>query len=156
MPLQATAEVALFSLGFSLYLYFSLSFYFFYCSLIYGRKFLFLLLACLWVWGFGFFLGFNDFEKGGILIWVWGCKKEMIFVSSFGCSKGWIFGLGVAMFLCWDFGASGFLWLDVCALCWQWCWWLVLSFEAPAMGIMGLIRRWRDWVRREEKERGDA
>ena len=52
--------------------------------------------ACLWVWGFGFFLGFNDLEKEGILIWVWGCKKEWIFVSSFGCSKGWIFGLGVA------------------------------------------------------------
>ena len=52
--------------------------------------------ACLWVWGFGFFLGFNDLEKEGILIWVWGCKKERIFVSSFGCSKGWIFGLGVA------------------------------------------------------------
>ena len=52
-------------------------------------------------------------------------------------SKGWIFGLGVAMFLRWDFGAMGFLWLDVCVLCWQWGWWLVLSFEAPAMGVMG-------------------
>ena len=52
--------------------------------------------AYFWVWGFGFFLGFNDLKKEGILIWVWGCKKERIFVSSFGCSKGWIFGLGVA------------------------------------------------------------
>ena len=45
--------------------------------------------------------------------------------------------MGVAMFLRWDFGAMGFLWLDVCVLCWQWGWWLVLSFEAPAMGVMG-------------------
>jgi len=36
---------------------------------------------------------------------------------------------------------------------WQWCWWLVLSFEALAMEVVGLIQRWRDWVRREEKER---
>ena len=36
---------------------------------------------------------------------------------------------------------------------WQWCWWLVLSFEAPAMEVVGLIQRWRDQVRREEKER---
>ena len=92
-------------------------FLFFYCSLIYGWKFLFLLLTCLWVWRFGFFLGFNDLEKEGILIWVWGWKKERIFVSSFGCSKGCIFGLDMAMFLCWDFWASGFLWLDVCVMC---------------------------------------
>ena len=92
-------------------------FLFFYCSLIYGWKFLFLLLTCLWVWGFGFFLGFNDLEKEGILIWVWRWKKERIFVSSFGCSKGCIFGLDMAMFLCWDFWASGFLWLDVCVMC---------------------------------------
>ena len=77
-------------------------------SLIYSRKFLFLIPACLWVWGFGFFLGFNDLEKEGILIWVWGCKKERIFVSSFGCSKGWIFGLGVAMLLRWDVGGYAF------------------------------------------------
>ena len=32
-------------------------------------------------------------------------------------------------------------------------WWLVLSFEAPAMEVVGLIQRWRDQVRREEKER---
>ena len=32
-------------------------------------------------------------------------------------------------------------------------WWLVLSFEASAMEIVGLIQRWRDQVRREEKER---
>ena len=64
--------------------------------------------ACLWVWGFGFFLGFNDLEKEGILIWVWGCKKERIFVSSFGCSKGWIFGLGVATLLRWDVGGYAF------------------------------------------------
>ena len=60
--------------------------------------------------------------------------------------------MGVAMFLRWDFGAMGFLWLDVCVLCWQWGWWLVLSFEALAMAFMGLIQRWRDRVRREEKE----
>ena len=35
---------------------------------------------------------------------------------------------------------------------WQWCWWLVLSFEAPAMEIVGLIQRWKDRVRREERE----
>ena len=68
-------------------------------------------------WGFGFFLGFNDLKKEGILICVWGCKKERISVSSFGCSKGWIFDLGVAMFLHWDFGASSFLWLVCCVLC---------------------------------------
>ena len=39
-------------------------------------------------------------------------------------------------------------------LCWSWCWWLVLSFEASVMGVMGLIQRWRDRVRREETERG--
>ena len=110
--------MALFSLDFSLYLNFSLSFYFFcYRSLIYGQKFLFLLSAYLWVWEFGFFLGFNDLEKERILVWVWGCKKERIFVSSFRCSKGWIFGLVVAMFLHLDFGALGFLWPDVCVLC---------------------------------------
>ena len=84
--------------------------------MIYSLKFLFLLHDCLWVYGFGFFFGFNDLEKEGILIWTWGCKKEMIFVSIFGCSKGWIFGLGVAMLLRWDFGALGFLWMDVCML----------------------------------------
>ena len=26
-------------------------------------------------------------------------------------------------------------------LCWPWCWWLVLGFEASAMGVMGLIQR---------------
>ena len=36
---------------------------------------------------------------------------------------------------------------------WQWWWWLVLSFEALAMEVVGLIQRWRDQVRREEKER---
>ena len=46
-----------------------------------------------------------------------GVKKERIFVSSFGCSKGWIFGLGVAMCLRGDFEVAGFLWLDVCVLC---------------------------------------
>ena len=84
--------------------------------MIYGQNFLFLLPAYLWVWEFGFFLGFNDLKKEGILIWVWGCKKERIFVSSFGCSKGWIFGLGMAMFLHLEFGASDFLWLDVCVV----------------------------------------
>ena len=64
--------------------------------------------ACLWVLGFGFFLEFNDLEKEGILIWVWGCKKERIFVSSFGFSKGWIFGLGVAMLLRWDVDGYAF------------------------------------------------
>ena len=64
--------------------------------------------ACLWVLGFGFFLEFNDLEKEGILIWVWGCKKERIFVSSFGFSKGWIFGLGVAMLLRWVVDGSAF------------------------------------------------
>ena len=29
----------------------------------------------------------------------------------------------------------------------------MLSFEAPAMEVVGLIQRWRDQVRREEKER---
>ena len=29
----------------------------------------------------------------------------------------------------------------------------MLSFEASAMEIVGLIQRWRDQVRREEKER---
>ena len=58
--------------------------------------------------GIWFFLGFNDLEKEGILIWVWGCKKERIFVSSFGCSKGWIFGLGVATLLRWDVGSYAF------------------------------------------------
>ena len=67
-------------------------------------------------WGFGFFLGFNDLKKEGILICVWGCEKERISVSSFGCSKGWIFDLGVASGFG-DFGASGFLWLNVCVLC---------------------------------------
>ncbi|KAM4110597.1 hypothetical protein ACJW30_05G003600 [Castanea mollissima] len=77
----AAARVAFFSLGFSLYLFFS-SFYFLsisplflfflFCSLTFGQKFLFLLPARLWVWGFGFLLGFNDLEKEGILIWVWG------------------------------------------------------------------------------------
>ena len=33
----------------------------------------------------------------------------------------------------------------------QWRWWLVLSFEALAMEVVGLIYRWRDQVRREEK-----
>ena len=59
--------------------------------------------AYLWVWGFGFFSGFNDLEREGILIWVWGC-----FVSSFGRSKGWIFGLGVAALLRWDVGGYAF------------------------------------------------
>ena len=71
--------------------------FFCYRSLIYGQKFLFLLPAYLWIWDFGFFLGFNDLEKERILVWVWGCEKERIFVSSFRCSKGWIFGLVVAM-----------------------------------------------------------
>ena len=35
-----------------------------------------------------------------------GCKKERTFVSSFGCSKGWIFGLGVAALGFWGFGFS--------------------------------------------------
>ena len=39
-------------------------------------------------------------------------------------------------------------------LCCQWCWWLVLSFEALGIGVMGLIQRRRDRVRREEKESG--
>ena len=66
-------RVALFSLSFSLSLSLSLFvFIFFCCSLIYGQKFLFLLPTCLWVWGFGFILGFNDLEKEEILIWVWG------------------------------------------------------------------------------------
>ena len=101
LSLRATAGVALFSLSFSLYLYFSLFIFLFFCccSLIYGQKFLFLLPAYLWIWDFGFFLGFNDLEKERILVWVWGCEKERIFVSSFRCSKGWIFGLVVAMFL---------------------------------------------------------
>ena len=29
----------------------------------------------------------------------------------------------------------------------------MLSFEAPAMEVMGLIQRWRERVRREEKQR---
>ena len=29
----------------------------------------------------------------------------------------------------------------------------MFSFEASAMEVMGLIQRWRDQVRREEKER---
>ena len=29
----------------------------------------------------------------------------------------------------------------------------MLSFETPAMEVVGLIQRWRDQVRREEKER---
>ena len=29
----------------------------------------------------------------------------------------------------------------------------MLSFEALTMEVVGLIQRWRDWVRREEKER---
>ena len=32
-------------------------------------------------------------------------------------------------------------------------WWLMLSFEDSAMEVVGLIQRWRDQVRREEKER---
>ena len=28
-----------------------------------------------------------------------------------------------------------------------------MSFETPAMEVVGLIQRWRDQVRREEKER---
>ena len=31
-------------------------------------------------------------------------------------------------------------------------WWLVLSFETSAMEVVGLIQKWRDQVRREEKE----
>ena len=32
----------------------------------------------------------------------------------------------------------------------------MLSFEAPAMEVLGLIQRWRDRARREEKERERA
>ena len=31
-----------------------------------------------------------------------------------------------------------------------------MSFEAPAMEVLGLIQRWRDRARREEKERERA
>ena len=37
---------------------------------------------------------------------------------------------------------------------WQWCWWLVLSFEAPAMEVMGLIQRWRDQAGEERRAKG--
>ena len=111
-------EVAPFSLSFSLYLYFSLSIYFFAVVLRFmAKSFSF---YCLHVCGFGdlvSFWGLMIWKKKGFWFGFRGSKKERIFVSSFGCSKGCIFGLGVAMFLCWDFGASGFLWLDLCVLC---------------------------------------
>jgi len=120
-PIAATVShvgVALFSLSFSLYLYFSFCFYFFVVVLRFmAKSFSF---YCLHVCGFGdlvSFWGLMIWKKKGFWFGFRGCKKERIFVSSFGCSKGWIFGLGVAMFLRWDFGATGFLWLDVCALC---------------------------------------
>ena len=34
----------------------------------------------------------------------------------------------------------------------SWDWWLVLSFEAPTMEVVGLIQRWRDQVERRERE----
>ena len=43
--------------------------------------------ACLWVWGFGFFLGFNDLEKEGILIWVWGVRKKGFLFQVLGVQK---------------------------------------------------------------------
>ena len=67
--------------------------------------------------GIWFFLGFNDLEKEGILIWVWGCKKERIFVSSFGFSKGWIFGLGGAMLLRWDVDGYAFFFFFFSSMC---------------------------------------
>ena len=47
-----------------------------------------------------------------------GCKKERIFVSSFGCSKGCIFGLGVATLLRWDVGGYVlfFFFFHICVL----------------------------------------
>ena len=107
---RATTGVALFSLNFSLYLYFSLSFYFFAVVLWFmAKSFSF---YCLPVCGFGDLVSF-----WGLMIW----KKKGFWFGFRGvrieCSKGWIFGLGVAMFLRWYFGASDFLWLDVCVLC---------------------------------------
>ena len=111
------ARVALFSLSFSLSLSLFLFLFFSVVLWFMAKSFSF---YCLHVCGFGdlvSFWGLMIWKKKGFWFGFGGCKKERIFVSSFGCSKGWIFGLGVAMFLRWDFGASGFLWLDVCVLC---------------------------------------
>ena len=100
--------------------------FFCYCSLIYFLlKFLFLLPACLWVWGFGFFLGFNDLEKEEILIWVPGCKKERIFVLS--VQK---VGFLAWVWLCFCVGILGlrvfYGWMCVCCVlcnaCDVWTW----------------------------------
>ena len=73
--------------------------------------------ACLWVWGFGFFLGFNDLEKEGILIWVWGVRKKGFLFQVLGVQK---VGFLAWVWLCFCVGILGFQvfygWMCVCCV----------------------------------------
>ena len=70
--------------------------------------------ACLWVWGFGFFLGFNDLEKEGILIWVWGVRKKGFLFQVLGVQK--------VGFLAWVWLCLG-------------CWWLFFFFSSMCIAF---------------------
>ena len=59
----------------------------------------------------------------------------------------------VARFDCWGDGVVGFFFFFAAMVCGcgRWWfklrprdWWVVLSFEAPAMEVVGLIQRWRE------------